>query len=226
VSDPASGGNVLRIQYTPTDWGNHVWATELDTTKDWGTLDTRFPVTMYIQFKVRLDSSTTPAACYGGATGNPNCFFAAIWNSHLTAPWSGQSELEIDWEEIAANWFTDMQAIDWQHSGGPGYFAAPLGYTDTTKYETIGSRMTSDGATAMAICSYIDGVGKGCSKFTPGNAVEYNIRQGIRISVGPQTQDNYQWPLVPVIFYIQSIQVFTCDSGATTECNGAVLTTP
>jgi hypothetical protein len=152
-----------------------------------------FQYGFYAEARYRI--VTTPDANYGAVAGP----WSAFWQSGQgLSPFTNRAgtSIEIDHPEQHGELMfvydhsgivgpiLDWGAIDWYDGSAGACFGSTLapggsrcGQTpqleDPRQYHTFGVRVTTDGSTGIAYCSYVDGVQSLCASATANNAAQY-----------------------------------------------------
>jgi hypothetical protein len=202
ITDPLSGKQVLDLTMHLSDviLGSRAYAS-IQTADDaemhqHGTpccvLGELFPYGFYMEARYRV--LTTPDADHGATAG----VWTAFWQAGQgLSPYTGHETVEIDHPEqhgeLRYNYspgqkvgpLLDWGVINWyDSSGAPCFGSPPPGYggtqcagflqnEDPRQYHTFGVRVTTDGSSGIAYCSYADGVQGYCASGAFNNSAQY-----------------------------------------------------
>lgn len=175
----------------------------------------------YIEGTYRLDSTYPTGLINGHNSSGPD----GLWS------WQEPGDaIECEFAEIygSSNGFGDGGCGNW-HPGG-SHLANWISYDpsqnqhippgwNVTAYHTYGALYTSDGATSIKVCHYIDNILQTCFEMSPV-AGQFNQRTWPIIWVGSDVNGG---PLVDTNEYVKNIHVFSCPNWATQQCNGTTL---
>jgi hypothetical protein len=167
VTDPAIGKQVFNLTFLPSDISANRHYTTIQTVDD-STLPplhgVAFPSNYYMEATYRIKNTPdVPRMKMGGV-------WWAFWQGgEGTPPGSRWPTLEVDHPEQHSEWpeLLGWAAINWKTGSGGGYFPESDvdNGLDSTAYHTFGVRSTTDGSN-LALCSYVDGVQRGCNTFS------------------------------------------------------------
>jgi hypothetical protein len=221
---------VLQMHWEPSFLNSNVLTTGMQTAGIGKIQD--FPQGSYFQATFR---STPGSFADARNTGAP---FVSAWWSWQKPP-SGIGVLEYDFLEVYAfNAATGKQSCgsvicggganghNWNNNASLGiasYEASGGSGFDPTIYETIGTRITNDGAANIAVCGYLNNNLISCGTWSPSQSQQYQNRSFLVMYDGPQANNGYR-PTVAQDIFVKDIVVFTCDNWRTGQClNNPVL---
>jgi len=226
VSDPVFGNTALDLAYTNRNnsrdgIGNVIQTASADYNRSTGVGQVNsFPIGSYYEITYRI----TPA---GDAR---NYIVLNTWGPDGIA--NGNCNCAMEWDVMETDG-SDLGKYDsafhnWGAGGGgwvlaPWSTLAPGTNFDPNNYNTIGMRVTYDGA-HMIGCTYVNNVFQQCSALQSVNATEAApsgrnflvLQKACDTWNGSCTQDTQHG-------YIKSVRVWSCASWQTTQCTGQVL---
>jgi hypothetical protein len=229
TTDPVSGGTVLDLQWLNSYGalcgsahqceGNQSFVSMQTVyngcSGDGGCTGLTYPMGIYTETVYRIDN--TYSASY-----NPS-YDEDVW-MWQTYP-SGASPLETDTAELysGSNGWQDTALHNWANSGGGIPFLRNAALS-VTSYHTYATLTTSDGATNIYGCAWLDGVFQSCQSYFAAisESNQYGNKNWLIAWVGggngpgtayaPNTNE-----------YIQYIRSWSCSLWQSSQCNGTTL---
>jgi hypothetical protein len=207
--DSAAGSNVLDLQWLHSYGTAGTGLTTIDTLSHTNPAAVSDFPNAYYEIVYRVTPTVTP-------TGPSTAFWT--WGSNnISGP------IEWDFIETYGNLFGGYDAGVHNWGNGEkgtqfiwqGTSSLPAGY-DPTQYHSYAFRLTSDGATQMSGCSYVDGTLIRCVN---PQAIGAEFAQRNFLIVNNGLTDAAQTDM-----YVKTIRVWSCAAWKTTMCNGTVLT--
>jgi hypothetical protein len=199
VIDQTTGKQVLDLTFLESDLASGAHYTTIQSVDDSAspccTMGELFPYGFYMETKYRIVN--TPSVPLGGTGG----VWWAFWQggqglSPFTNPHG--TNVEIDHPEQHGELFAsspsqagpmfDWAVINWNDGSG-SKFIPPSGFDyqnnfDVTAYHTYGVRVTTDGSSGLATCSYIDSTLRNCVTSVFNNAAQYAERKYMILFAG------------------------------------------
>jgi hypothetical protein len=230
------GANVLDVAFTPTDYANNIWGTQLETVRQDLLASIEFPPGIYVEVTFAVEPATQTSSypqlpltvdgttyTYGETTDQ---FFYA--NNGTTAAFSERDIIELASPVIGGNGGggPDNNGA----SGGTGndyasYNTSTISGYDPTTYNTYADRWFFDGGASVGVCQYITQVslGRNPVQLHCGLSTSYSggaaltTRQFAILQVGPQAQ-TIGSPGIPMHVRFMSYRVWSCAGWATGSC--------
>jgi hypothetical protein len=241
VFDPQVGHNVMDFHWDPIENGNMGgnWTSVGQSNQvgfgTWNQAVNNFSGAatwtvgnFYLEDIVRLKASFTESVNAGGPDD--------VYMFGTTDP------QEFDIPEFQTNQLTDLEGAVSGVAGvyapcagssfcstnwGPNPFVGVPGYT-TNVYHTYGGLKTSDGATDIRACAFLDDIMQGpqCGPILSGGVTDtnFNVRSAVYVSAGSNIGNAQN----PIDFYVDKIRIWTCAGGGGLgggQCNGTTLQT-
>jgi hypothetical protein len=228
--DPSGGQTVMALKYlnsyssyANSGLGNYVSMQTVTNggANQGGTTTPSFP-NMYVEAVYRIDNVSST-----GASGNDG-----VWDWQTT-PGSSAGAIEFDFGELYGNNAGDSGTGNWGNAHAGGFIwtswstpcgsrncnlYVPSGWSADT-YHKYGGLITSDGATAVWNCAFIDDVLQQCVNPSALSSQYFN-REWLIAWVGSNTAGFYP---PDTNLYIQYIRVWSCANWVSQMCNGPSL---
>jgi hypothetical protein len=247
INDSSIGKNVLEMAFTNADGNNGVSATTMSLGNGgWGggtpAQTNNFPQGIYLQFALQiLPSDVNPYAgvpdCAQGQPGGTYCEEFGFFSLNTAGPFNEWDFIESDTGYSGNGAFAYSGGNFLWNGGSP----AP---NNEFSYHDYGVLLTTDGATGIAKCTYIDGVHTttgnqgasptGCYEHWDGGSAgfQYSQRQFWGLMLGAQEFQQCYFggpcaaPNVTQHMRVQYIRVFSCANWASGQCNTGIKLTP
>ncbi len=226
------GSQVLQMHWEPGYLNSNILTTGMQTRSGGGAVQD-FPEGSYFQATYR-----SSVGSFGNPEGGNSPFVSAWWS------WQAASAVwEVDFLETYAFSSATGKGLcgstvvcgagtnthDWGGSGGSisvaNYESSGGSGYDPVIYQTIGTRITNDGSSNVAVCSYLNGGFLSCGSGSFSIPSMYSNRSFLIMYDGPQANDGYM-PNVAQDIFVKDIVVFSCANWQSGQClNNPVLTT-
>jgi hypothetical protein len=244
INDSTIGTNVLDMAFSAADANNSVSATTMSMGNGgWGgatpAQTNNFPQGIYLEYALEiLPADINPYDTNNG--GDPKCATHyceqfGFFSLDTSGPFNEWDVIESDTGSSG----NSAKAYSGGNTDWESYSPAP---NNEFSWHTYGMLLTTDGATGIAKCNYVDGnhttsgsaSSTGCYEHWDGvgSGFQYAARQYFGLMLGAQEfQECYfggacAAPTVTQHMHVKYIRIFTCAGWASGQCNTGIKNTP